>query len=106
MRRNLSGTHSCLGSEKQSSFRFPRPARSPRRRLNRHRGAAPRLGFHEFGDVTHLVANCRAIDALEWAADIQPTFVLQHFHTAGADRSVRALVDPRPRNWWYLRKID
>ena len=38
----------------------------------------------------------RAVDSPERAADVQPSFVLQHFHAAPADGGVYVLVDPRP----------
>ena len=42
----------------------------------------------------------------ERAANVQPAFVLQHFHAAPANRGVHMFIDPGPWHGRHLRPID
>ena len=64
------------------------------------------LRFKESRDVAHLVSDRCAIDSAKWAADIQPSLPLQHFHAAAPDGGINVFVNPRPRNGWDLGQID
>ena len=67
---------------------------------------AARLRFQEGRNVPELVSDRRSVDSPERAADVQPSFVLQHLHAAPADGGVDVLIDPRPWDRRHLRQID
>jgi hypothetical protein len=68
--------------------------------------AAARLRFQESRNISDLVSDGRSVDSPERAADVQSSFVLEHFHAAPADGGVHVLIDPRPRDRRHLRQVD
>jgi hypothetical protein len=68
--------------------------------------AAARLRFQKGRYVADFVSNRRAVDAPEWAPDIQPAFLLQYLHAAPADGGVHVFIDPCPWDGRNLGQID
>ena len=63
---------------------------------------AARLRFQKGRNVPELISDRGPVDSPERTADVQPPFLLQHFHAAPADGGVDVLIDPRPWNRWNL----
>ena len=83
-----------------------RPGPRPRLITGLRGATAAGLRFQEGRNVPDLVSDRGSVDSPERAADVQSSFVLQHFHAAPADGGVDVLIDPRPRDRRHLRQID
>src|SRR5580704_16382387 len=99
-------THSCPGSQQQSS-RNPAGATpsAPWLVARLCATSTTRLRFQKGGNVREFVSNRCSVNSPERAADVQPPFVLQHLHTAPADGGVYMFIDPRPWDRGHLRQI-
>src|SRR5450759_1853833 len=107
MRRPFASTPVGSRRAEQSRQRSPRPSSPTPRLITRLCGAtAARLRLQKGRDIPDLVPDRRSVDSPERAADVQSSFVLEHFHAAPADGGVYVLIHPRPWDRRHLRQID
>lgn len=99
--------NSSLWSPTQSSRNSARPTRSgPTLRTGLHAATATRLRFQKRPNVPKFVPDHRSVDPPECAAHVQLSLPLQDLHTAPADCSINAFINPRPGNGRQAREIN